>query len=90
MVPEHGPYGAGGGAPPDERRPRRRAGAVGRHCQPEQVRATVPAHRLLEWQPADGWEPLCAALDLPVPDEPFPHENTTADMRARIGDLDRR
>ncbi|MFI9842903.1 sulfotransferase family protein [Nonomuraea sp. NPDC051941] len=52
-----------------------------------EVRATVPAHRLLEWQPADGWQPLCAALDLPVPDEPFPHENTTADMRARMGDL---
>jgi hypothetical protein len=52
-----------------------------------EVRATVPAHRLLEWQPADGWQPLCAALDLPIPDEPFPHENTTADMRARINDM---
>ncbi|MEV1241572.1 sulfotransferase family protein [Nonomuraea sp. NPDC050022] len=53
-----------------------------------EVRATVPAHRLLEWQPADGWQPLCAALDLPIPDEPFPHENTTADMRARMNDAD--
>lgn len=52
-----------------------------------EVRATIPAHRLLEWQPSDGWEPLCAALDLPIPDEPFPHENTTADMRARINDM---
>ncbi|MET7338902.1 sulfotransferase family protein [Nonomuraea sp. NPDC005650] len=52
-----------------------------------EVRATVPAHRLLEWQPADGWQPLCAALGLPVPDEPFPHENTAADMRDRINDL---
>lgn len=52
----------------------------------DEVRATVPAHRLLEWQPADGWQPLCAALDLPIPDEPFPHENTTAEMRARIND----
>ncbi|MFB4272338.1 sulfotransferase family protein [Nonomuraea sp. GTA35] len=43
-----------------------------------EVRATVPAHRLLEWQPADGWQPLCAALGLPIPDEPFPHENATA------------
>ncbi|MEV0234669.1 sulfotransferase family protein [Nonomuraea sp. NPDC050786] len=55
-----------------------------------EVRATIPAHRLLEWQPADGWGPLCAALDLPVPDEPFPHENTTADMRARMRELDGR
>lgn len=49
-----------------------------------EVRATVPAHRLLEWQPADGWQPLCAALGLPIPDEPFPHENATAEMRARM------
>ncbi|MFB4267887.1 sulfotransferase family protein [Nonomuraea sp. GTA35] len=44
-----------------------------------EVRAAVPAGRLLEWEPADGWEPLCAALDLPVPDEPFPHENRMRD-----------
>lgn len=55
-----------------------------------EVRATVPAHRLLEWQPADGWEPLCAALDLPIPDEPFPHENTTAQVQARISGIDSR
>ena len=27
---------------------------------------------------------ICAALDLPVPEEPFPHENTTADFNARV------
>lgn len=48
-----------------------------------EVRAEVPAERLLEWQPGDGWEPLCAALGVPVPDEPFPHENTAAEMAAR-------
>ncbi len=47
------------------------------------VRATVPAHRLLEWRAGDGWEPLCAALGVPVPDEPFPHTNTRADWEAR-------
>ena len=47
-----------------------------------EVRATIPAHRLLEWRPSAGWEPLCAALDVPVPDEPFPHRNSTADMQA--------
>ncbi|WP_182481228.1 sulfotransferase [Nocardioides immobilis] len=30
-------------------------------------------------EPGDGWSPLCAALDLPVPDEPFPRVNTSAD-----------
>lgn len=49
-----------------------------------QVRAEVPAERLVEWQPSDGWEPLCAALGVRVPDEPFPHHNSTAEMRAGI------
>lgn len=44
------------------------------------VRATVPAARLLEWQPGDGWGPLCKALDLPIPDEPFPHVNSTEEF----------
>ncbi|MBA8795255.1 hypothetical protein FHX74_002883 [Friedmanniella endophytica] len=50
----------------------------------EEVRAAVPADRLVEWQPGDGWEPLCAALGVAVPAEPFPHENTTADFVARV------
>jgi hypothetical protein len=45
------------------------------------VRATAGA-RLVEWQPGDGWEPLCAALGVPVPDAPFPHVNTTDEFRA--------
>jgi len=49
------------------------------------VRAGVPADRLLEWQPGDGWEPLCTALGVPVPDEDFPHTNTTAEFRERAG-----
>jgi hypothetical protein len=40
------------------------------------VRRDAPADRLLDWQATDGWEPLCAALDVPVPNEPFPHTNT--------------
>ena len=47
-------------------------------------RSPDPA-RLVEWQPGDGWEPICAALGVAVPDEPFPHENTTADFRGRQG-----
>jgi hypothetical protein len=31
--------------------------------------------RFLVWRATDGWEPLCKALDIPVPDQPFPHEN---------------
>jgi hypothetical protein len=48
------------------------------------VRATVPAGRLLVWKAADGWEPICRALGLAVPAEPFPRANTREDWRARI------
>jgi hypothetical protein len=49
----------------------------------ERVKAGVPPERLLIWQAGDGWEPLCKALNLPVPDEPFPHSNTTEEFVAR-------
>jgi Sulfotransferase domain len=49
------------------------------------VRAAVDPARLVDWQPGDGWDPICRALSLPVPSEPFPHVNTTADFRANIG-----
>lgn len=45
-----------------------------------EVRAQVPAGRLVDWQPADGWGPLCAALGVPEPDEPFPVTNTTEEF----------
>ncbi len=51
----------------------------------ERVRRTVPPGRLVEWQPQDGWEPLCAALGVSVPEIEFPHDNTTAEFRARAG-----
>jgi hypothetical protein len=47
------------------------------------VRSEIPPDRLFEYQPGDGWGPLCAALDLPVPDEPFPHTNTREEFRER-------
>lgn len=42
----------------------------------EQVRRTIPAERLLVFEPSDGWEPLCAHLDVPVPPTPFPRTNS--------------
>ena len=51
----------------------------------ERVRANVPADRLLEWTAGDGWEPICERLGLPVPAEPFPLTNTTAEFREMVG-----
>jgi hypothetical protein len=49
------------------------------------VRAQVPADRLLEWTPGDGWEPICERLGLPVPTEAFPITNTTDEFREMVG-----
>lgn len=49
------------------------------------VRKGVAAGRLLEWKPDDGWEPLCAALDLAVPPMPFPHKNSAREFRGSFG-----
>jgi hypothetical protein len=46
----------------------------------ESVQNAGLGSRLIEWQPGDGWEPLCKALNLPVPNEPFPHTNSTAEF----------
>ncbi|MET8160517.1 sulfotransferase family protein [Sphaerisporangium sp. NPDC005289] len=40
-----------------------------------EVVATIPAERLLIFDAREGWEPLCAFLEVPVPDEPFPRVN---------------
>jgi hypothetical protein len=49
-----------------------------------EVRASVPASRLVDWQPGDGWGPICAALGVPVPDMPFPHANRREEMKAML------
>lgn len=49
----------------------------------EEVRRTVSPDRLIDWRPGDGWEPICSVLGVAVPEDSFPHENTTADFQAR-------
>jgi hypothetical protein len=45
----------------------------------QHVRETIAPERLLVFDVKQGWEPLCAFLGVPVPeDEPFPHVNDTA------------
>ena len=45
------------------------------------VRLNADTRTLVEWQPGDGWAPLCGALNLPEPSDPFPHLNSTDDWR---------
>jgi Sulfotransferase domain len=49
----------------------------------DRVRRTAPAGRLLEWQAQDGWDPLCRALGVAVPDEPFPSTNSSVEWAER-------
>jgi hypothetical protein len=46
----------------------------------EQVRAALPPERLLVFDVREGWEPLCAFLGVPVPEEPFPRFNSTEEF----------
>jgi hypothetical protein len=50
----------------------------------EQVKRVVPAERLLVFEAKQGWEPLCAFLGVPVPKEPFPRLNDTAEFKKRV------
>jgi hypothetical protein len=41
-----------------------------------EVIASIAPERLLVFEPAQGWAPLCAFLGVPVPDQPFPRTNS--------------
>lgn len=51
----------------------------------EEMREALPVDRLLVFDVAEGWEPLCTCLGVEVPDEPFPHHNLRADFREGLG-----
>lgn len=65
--------GVFGGRAADERHARTVYDAHNRR-----VSDAVPPERLLVYDPAAGWEPLCTFLDRPIPSEAFPHRNTRA------------
>jgi hypothetical protein len=50
----------------------------------ERVVASVPPERLLVFNVADGWEPLCAFLGVEAPVAPYPRENSTEQFQTRI------
>jgi hypothetical protein len=57
------------------RMPDRSAAIAEYHRHIAAVKAEVPADRLLLFNVADGWAPLCAFLGMPVPEQPFPRVN---------------
>jgi hypothetical protein len=50
----------------------------------DEVRKNADPNRLVEWSPGDGWAPLCKMLDVPIPNEPFPHSNSRDEFIARV------
>lgn len=40
------------------------------------VKRDIPAERLLVFDVAEGWDPLCSFLGVPVPETPFPRVNS--------------
>lgn len=48
------------------------------------VQATIPADRLLTFDVREGWEPLCAFMDVDVPDTPFPRSNSSKEFQERV------
>lgn len=48
------------------------------------VRDAIDPARLLVFDVREGWGPLCAFLEVPVPDEPFPRLNDTATFQAMM------
>ncbi len=55
------------------------------HRCTEEVRSALPADRLLVFDVAEGWEPLCRFLDVDIPGEPFPHSNAGDEFWKPLG-----
>jgi hypothetical protein len=56
------------------------------HRHIDEVKSYVPADRLLIFDVAEGWEPLCAFLGVPVPSEPFPQLNETKEFTKMLNE----
>jgi hypothetical protein len=52
-----------------------------------EIKAAVPADRLLIFTVDQGWEPLCRFLEVEVPNSEFPHVNDRAAIKKTIADI---
>jgi hypothetical protein len=50
----------------------------------EEILKLVPKERLLVYNVADGWEPLCKFLNVPVPSTPFPKSNVRESFKEGV------
>ncbi len=53
----------------------------------EDVKANVPAEKLLIFDVSEGWGPLCNFLGVPEPVEPLPHTNKRENFKEMLGEL---
>ncbi len=53
-----------------------------------EVKATVPADRLLVYPVGSGWEPLCEFLGVPIPDQDYPRSNSADDFLRNVKERD--
>jgi hypothetical protein len=51
-----------------------------------EVKRSIPSERLLVYEPGDGWEPLCTFLGVDVPEEPYPHANSSENFERDIAE----
>jgi len=49
-----------------------------------EVKRAIPKDRLLVFEVAQGWQPLCEFLGVPVPSKPFPRLNSRGELAAMI------
>ncbi|MBK9331734.1 MAG: hypothetical protein IPM96_04825 [Ignavibacteria bacterium] len=50
----------------------------------ENVLKHIPAERLLMFNAADGWKPLCEFLNVSIPDVKFPYSNNRQEFLNRV------
>ncbi|KAI1374240.1 hypothetical protein F4677DRAFT_461540 [Hypoxylon crocopeplum] len=52
----------------------------------DHLRQVVPPEKLFFYEVSQGWEPLCQILNVPIPDRPFPHNNSKGDAAQTFRD----
>jgi hypothetical protein len=65
-----------------------RAKAIARYnAHIDEVKAAVPADKLLVFSVDQGWAPLCAFLGAPTPADAFPNVNDRASFKKMVGNV---